>query len=1559
MDSCKIHINGEETNSDFERAHIEATEKYKTIADAIEIELKEPKMVLDAIFNAFNSGRGIEGFIKLRKEQINLAKTPEEKEQAIKEQAELEEALSLLKTYSKDHFNSLSSQTIAVVNFLQNSLTVTEYLRKQFQKIIKDDTIDIYDKKNYIQGIKHYTDIIEQVNDQLSEELGIHLSVDDFFTVQSGRISQNIKKINTIYKTNIVDIVADWLYTAIPEENKELSEVNVKKLKHHEERLADATAKGDAKRIKNITKSIESVKKEQISKEYIKELLSNSKDSNYLSYMFEAAGKSGDPIISSFTKKLKEQRIKARSKFHSTKIIKLQEAFDKYKNATNGSTTNLQKFNDQLYDMVDVIEIKKGPVEGLIKAKYEILESVGENLHLVKSKQQQLNRWYSVDFDNDLARLNFNIKKEVEKIVSDTDDRTALEEAKDAKRKWLIQNSQSYYVNEYYELDSVLSTESKVKLNNASEKVKEMEIHFHADPSVENFTLLIEAEKTKSLLKFEKDNDGNYTKSALEITKYYELMSNRYEDIDFTTEELAEAEKKYENHKNAKINQLNGMVFRGEITAQEQQVILRRFEINARYTGIKPEFYAEKKSLQEGIDEIREALNQRLEVLNVPLSKSSKEKISLLYEELAQIKGTKKDADNMVMGDIYSSEDQVKIRDIQQQINDLRQYILITEEEKRELASLSKTSTKTAAEKARFKELDLKNKKDYKLKRDPIIKVLLSEMKVQQNKLSAMSERFVTDYYTSQYNELYDKLLNDVKSKDPSLSDVKAGAKARELITTTEWFKNNHFQVAIFDKNTKKHTIDYKPTSIWTVEVPKDDDYKISRLKSRYLKPKVKKEFINTNRDPHAFYDGHRDLGYVPSRGSKYDKTSSSFGYSSTSKAWPKSKEVLEVIDSLTEYWAEEQKSLPSTYQSGYSLPIVEKDKITDKIVEGEGKISWFVRGITKTENDINEGVGTLHAEIEDSLESKGSLKIYDQIPVRYTNRMASENVSYDIFGNLAKFTHENLLREQMNVMMPDAKMLLDSLDTKDKQDIKKQSGFFKLRPAFSLKSGDSVRKEHVKNIILANMFGEYEQEQSFIGNISLNKTVSQLNRITALTTLGWKMPGAVVNFISAEVQKLIESVAGKHVTPADLAKGHALFAKNASGFIQDGFRYREEKSPFTSMVIAWNVLQGDYDGQVGSEFRKTFSKSIVETNLFSMNLRQFGESDTQITLWLAIMSKHNVILKNTKTNTEEEMNLFDAYMKLYEEEGDDGNKKRTLSLHEYEGNYEIYKTKYNETVGKFEKDNLFTFNDEVNIQLLVEDINIELNGNYDKFNRPTYEKWAVGKAASLFRRFFVPMAVRRWGGANEKRYNINKSDWEEGFYIATFKFFKEWIRKDGQTSSELLKDPRVRQALARSAAEAVFLLTLYITIFAIMGDDDDGDDDNGNDGNGKGFDINNNSKLKYMSFWLLHLLYILKKVLAETETFNVIGGYNEIRRIIDDPFVFLYQIDKTAAGLMSLKDLIMGSENAYYKRDTPGIFKKGDSKTLAKVMKVLGLRLDTFYPEQMLKNFNYGQRNR
>jgi hypothetical protein len=236
-----------------------------------------------------------------------------------------------------------------------------------------------------------------------------------------------------------------------------------------------------------------------------------------------------------------------------------------------------------------------------------------------------------------------------------------------------------------------------------------------------------------------------------------------------------------------------------------------------------------------------------------------------------------------------------------------------------------------------------------------------------------------------------------------------------------------------------------------------------------------------------------------------------------------------------------------------------------------------------------------------------------------------------------------------------------------------------------------------------------------------------------------------------------------------------------------------------------------------------------------------------------------------------------------------------------------------------------------------IQGLNKMLNGAYSQFDQLKAEKYSFVRALTFMRKYFVPMFVNRFG---KSRTDLELGDIREGYYITTYQLLKEWLTlgrslitryKEGDLT-ELQK-----QNLTKMGMELVMLasFSIIVALLTALGADDD-------------------DELKYARF----LTNKVRREFVSTVPLPFFG-IQEFYSVFASPVIAIGQIGQGAKFFDQVIKLPLNvasqgqwfEDDLYYQKDS-GVWEKGDSKVLATLLKLAGIKTNIFSPDELEKAY-------
>jgi hypothetical protein len=237
-----------------------------------------------------------------------------------------------------------------------------------------------------------------------------------------------------------------------------------------------------------------------------------------------------------------------------------------------------------------------------------------------------------------------------------------------------------------------------------------------------------------------------------------------------------------------------------------------------------------------------------------------------------------------------------------------------------------------------------------------------------------------------------------------------------------------------------------------------------------------------------------------------------------------------------------------------------------------------------------------------------------------------------------------------------------------------------------------------------------------------------------------------------------------------------------------------------------------------------------------------------------------------------------------------------------------------------------------LDVQNKIHALNKRLHGIYNNFDKSVAQKYTLGRLGFMYRKFLVPSYTRRF-----KKLGMDQElgSMTEGFYRTFWNAFakdlvtfKAGIMTQWSTLSDFEK-AQVRRTLT----ELGFILALSALIWGLllMVDDDD------------------EEEMK-KSYAYNFLFYQAIRLRSETQQYLPGFGFKDAYRIVKSPTAMTNTVDHfikfTDQFLFTWDD-----EKLSYQRRA-GVWEKGDNKSWAYFLKLIGYSGNNITPEQAVKNF-------
>jgi hypothetical protein len=382
-----------------------------------------------------------------------------------------------------------------------------------------------------------------------------------------------------------------------------------------------------------------------------------------------------------------------------------------------------------------------------------------------------------------------------------------------------------------------------------------------------------------------------------------------------------------------------------------------------------------------------------------------------------------------------------------------------------------------------------------------------------------------------------------------------------------------------------------------------------------------------------------------------------------------------------------------------------------------------------------------------------------------------------------------------------------------------------------------------------------------------------------------------VANNLQGNIQLVIEAAAGDYFSSKNLFNAKKNY-KLGAPFLQD-FGKPIPKSLEGKLVEYYDAMQGEFKDQYGKKISNTAFLRLFNTNTLFFNMHA-AEHEIQVTTMFALMDAEKVI----DNETGEEITLFEAHKKY----GRDGVHDNTN----------------------------FTLKRKDDFENRLHAINKRLQGVYNNFDKGTAQRYALGRVLLMYRKHMVPAYMRRFKTLS---YDYELDDITQGFYrtfwntlVKDLFVYKKNIIKEWNNYS-----PYQKAQINRTLRELAIVVSAIALIFIMASAADD------------------DEELK-KSVAFNHVYYQLIRMRSETMTYYPVIGFPDAWRMLKSPTAAMGSIDRTTKFLNQFL-LTWNEEDLVYQKDT-GVFEKGDNKSWAYFLKMIGLTGKNFEPAEAVKGF-------
>lgn len=530
-------------------------------------------------------------------------------------------------------------------------------------------------------------------------------------------------------------------------------------------------------------------------------------------------------------------------------------------------------------------------------------------------------------------------------------------------------------------------------------------------------------------------------------------------------------------------------------------------------------------------------------------------------------------------------------------------------------------------------------------------------------------------------------------------------------------------------------------------------------------------------------------------------------------------------------------------------------------------------------------------------------------IPILYYNNaltMDADEVSVDLLHSVLRYKMAADRYEVQNKFIPLADNLLslvektspvetDSEGFKILDKAAKEVGITGGINKYVQKHGQNNAVAMLEAFIDTQLYGITRRDlKKKIGGVTLDvgKIADTIMNFASMTQIAIDPLTSLANSLNAQIQIAEEAFAGQFIDSKTWRAAQAYYNAHELELIQDSFN-PYDKSFLNNLGNVYDAMQGEYIDEFGHKLTKSAFKAKMNTGLAFAGMHK-GEHRAANVMLISLLMK--------------------------EKRGD-----KTL--------FEIHQEEFEKT-GKISLD--------INLQNRLHAINKRLHGVYNKFDAPELQRYAGGRLLLMYRKFLVPGLKRRFKGEG---LDYELGDFTEGMYRTFYKklFFETSELINAFQNKEGNLTPYELYNLRRAMFEHFAIATTGLLAWALMGlSGSFGDDDA--------------KRYVYGA-----VLYEILRVNAELSVYGAIGDINNYFLPDISEAMTPYKSTSAAWGVLEkvtkvyayamgdIVSLIKGDDIARYKRAS-GVFEKGDSKTMAALMKLMGMSGKNINAEKALE---------
>ena len=1198
--------------------------------------------------------------------------------------------------------------------------------------------------------------------------------------------------------------------------------------------------------------------------------------------------------------------------------------------------------------------------------------------------------FFKSEFDEKLY-YDYNKLLKVYNDALKTKDKTEIKAAKKAMRDFESKYFESEFTDEYYKLTAPLDQE-------VSYQGKQMTIREITGQIFDDIRA-IQARYPKEDLAEGKisPDDLNQLQSLWE--QYYGLQEKRDKNNKPKTGDalkIAEALEAYEKNRNLLFDDYVDLEMFTKLREKKKAEL---GEGSAEFKKWE-ELHTVVTVTDEYFDRIQELMDEKAAIVNNPEA----DRLAEITRELRLLTKPYKDNDGIVKAQMMPADKLEKMKALEAERKELQDTVDVislngyTPEEQAEVRRLNflkynghpfsqrqLNSIKNAA-KARVEQ---------RMAADPDYAQKVKRLQEINGELGRMRTMETSKYYEQ---ELENQLDLFAESINKTAAEVMEDSQLYQQFQDTDWFQANHnISFTVLYEDADGNQEGYKqvePIYAWKRFQP-DEQY-ITRKPGNQFRRRIMNDSYtdasgrivklrNTdNRDVQNRYKPLSNEEYKKKNGVDHPYLNKDY-VKLRNKVDSKMATVAERVDFenllfISDQMIKAQEDIELSQRLGLAVPFMEKTMI-ERTLEEKG--NNLKQGATSKFNSLKEGVQRMFSRTDQDVDQEGigdtsvtslsKLATVDNdqvkfIPVRFSRRGNADNASYNVWSGFLNYVGSINRKKELEKELAFINGLEEVLSETQNQPKSEANNlvinnvFKKYLPELEQKinEGGNTRLEVLRSFINSVMYNEEYFKGYDILGVNTQKTISQLMKLTSYTTLGIAPFNWTVNWMSGNVQNMVEASGGQYFTMKQFMRDKSLLYNGDStrgSVIKDmmaDYGKLGNKSFWGQMMEVFDPVQGEFENEFGEKTNFSKYKNIFDLGIFGGKI--WGEWEIQVSAFLSFIKNNKlyngkIIDKETfitqKLGDIEDLSLEEISQKKLEalQEFDkldvtlldimELNKEGKLAVKDqYKDAFELGSQQFTDVIAKLHA------------------MQKKINGSYAKFDKTFAEKTSLGRMMFFFRKYFIPLGLNRWG---KRRLNYESMSVEEGFYLT---FMRTMLKDLAKLKLKVLFDwsnysDFEKRAIKKTLTDAAFVMTMMAIYGLVLGYDPD--------------DPDRLKKLRQKSWGHQSAVYLLLKLRSETEQFMPGYGIQEIKRIYSNPSLIFSEITQYInIGYLLMEhgiDVLPGIDRErqlYYQRDVDqsGLKDEGDSKLLAESIRaIFGYSGKTQNPVDAIKGFEYTQR--